>query len=50
MKKPKSNKKSRQPFSMELMWKQRYLLAMSVPFLIWLFIPSFCLGAFSILG
>ncbi|MCI9592758.1 MAG: sugar ABC transporter permease [Lachnospiraceae bacterium] len=38
MKKPKSNKKSRQPFSMELMWKQRYLLAMSVPFLIWLFI------------
>ncbi len=38
MKKPKSNKKTRQPFSMELMWKQRYLLAMSVPFLIWLFI------------
>ncbi len=38
MKKPKKQQKTRQPFSMELMWKQRYLLAMSVPFLIWLFI------------
>ncbi len=38
MKKPKKQLKTKQPFSMELMWKQRYLLAMSVPFLIWLFI------------
>lgn len=36
MKKKKRIKKAK--FSMELMWKQRYLLAMSVPFVIWLII------------
>ncbi len=38
MKKPKKQKEAKQKFSMELMWKQRYLLMMSVPFLIWLII------------
>ena len=31
-------KKGKQKFSMKLMWKQRYLLLMSVPFVIWLII------------
>lgn len=31
-------KKAKQKFSLNLMWKQRYLLLMSVPFVIWLFI------------
>lgn len=35
MKKPKRIK---QKFSMQLMWKQRYLLLMSVPFVIWLIV------------
>ena len=34
----KKQKEAKQKFSMELMWKQRYLLMMSVPFLIWLII------------
>ncbi len=28
----------KQKFSMDLMWKQRYLLLMSVPFVIWLIV------------
>lgn len=38
MKKPKKQKNARDPFSPALMWKQRYLLMMSVPFVIWLII------------
>ncbi len=38
MKKPKKQKNAREPFSPALMWKQRYLLMMSVPFVIWLII------------
>ncbi|HCT90686.1 MAG TPA: protein lplB, partial [Lachnospiraceae bacterium] len=30
--------KTKQKFSLNLMWKQRYLLFMSVPFVIWLII------------
>lgn len=37
-KKKKKQTVVRQKFSLALMWKQRYLLLMSVPFLIWLFI------------
>lgn len=36
--KVKKNKLGKQKFSMGLMWKQRYLLLMSVPFVIWLII------------
>ena len=38
MKKPKKQKNARDPFSPALMWKQRYLLMMSVPFVIGLII------------
>jgi putative aldouronate transport system permease protein len=38
MKKKGKEKVVKQKFSWSLMWKQRYLLAMSVPFLIWLII------------
>lgn len=38
MKKPKKQKNARDPFSPALMWKQRYLLMMFVPFVIWLII------------
>ena len=34
----KKETKTRQKFSLNLMWKQRYLLFMSVPFVIWLII------------
>ncbi len=38
VKKRQKVKVIKQKFSMQLMWKQRYLLLMSVPFLIWLII------------
>lgn len=38
MKKPKKNLAAKERFSWELMYKQRFLLMMSVPFLIWLII------------
>lgn len=38
MKKPKKNPATKEKFSWELMYKQRFLLMMSVPFLIWLII------------
>ncbi len=38
MKKPRKQKNMKEPFSLALMWKQRYLLMMSVPFVIWLII------------
>ncbi len=38
MKKPKKNQMAKEKFSWDLMRKQRYLLMMSVPFLIWLII------------
>ncbi len=38
MKKPKKNPAAKEKFSWELMYKQRFLLMMSVPFLIWLII------------
>lgn len=34
----KKGTKTKQKFSLNLMWKQRYLLLMSVPFVIWLVI------------
>lgn len=37
-KKPQKEKVIKQKFSMQLMWKQRYLLLMSVPFVVWLFV------------
>ena len=37
-KKAQKEKVIKQKFSMQLMWKQRYLLLMSVPFVIWLII------------
>ena len=36
MKAGNKEKAIKQKFSMQLMWKQRYLLLMSVPFVIWL--------------
>ena len=38
MKAGKKEKVIKQKFSMQLMWKQRYLLLMSVPFVIWLIV------------
>ena len=38
MSKKKKERVAKQKFSLALMWKQRYLLLMSVPFLIWLII------------
>lgn len=38
MKVPKKQKATKQKLTKELMWKQRYLLMMSVPFVIWLII------------
>lgn len=38
VKKAQKEKKIKQKFSMHLMWKQRYLLMMSVPFVVWLII------------
>lgn len=37
-KKAKKTRSGKEKFSWKLMWKQRYLLLMSVPFLIWLII------------
>lgn len=37
-KKTKKAQAGKQKFSWNLMWKQRYLLAMSLPFVIWLII------------
>ena len=37
-KKAKKTRSGKEKFSRKLMWKQRYLLLMSVPFLIWLII------------
>ena len=37
-KKAKKTRSGKEKFSWKLMWKQRYLLMMSVPFLIWLII------------
>ena len=37
-------KVAKQKFSWQLMWKQRYLLLMSVPFVIWLIIFKFRCG------
>lgn len=37
-KKAQKEKVIKQKFSMQLMWKQRYLLFMSVPFLVWLIV------------
>ena len=36
--KKKETKMKKEKFSMSLMWKQRYLLLMSVPFVIWLIV------------
>lgn len=38
VRKTQKEKVIKQKFSMQLMWKQRYLLLMSVPFLIWLIV------------
>ena len=38
MKKKKEVSSTKQKFSLDLMWRQRYLLLMSVPFVIWLII------------
>lgn len=38
VKKAQKEKVVKQKFSMQLMWKQRYLLMMSVPFVIWLIV------------
>lgn len=38
VRKTQKEKVVKQKFSMQLMWKQRYLLLMSVPFLIWLIV------------
>lgn len=38
MKKKKETSSTKQKFSLDLMWRQRYLLLMSVPFVIWLII------------
>lgn len=38
MKARNKEKAVKQKFSMQLMWKQRYLLLMSVPFVVWLFV------------
>ena len=38
MKKQKKTKAKKEKFSAKLMWKQRYLLMMSVPFVVWLII------------
>lgn len=37
-KKAQKTRSGKEKFSWKLMWKQRYLLLMSVPFLIWLII------------
>ncbi len=37
-KKAKKTRSGKEKFSWKLMWKQRYLLLMSMPFLIWLII------------
>ena len=38
MKSKSKEKVIKQKFSLALMWKQRYLLMMSVPFVIWLIV------------
>ncbi len=38
MKKQKKQKQAKQAFSLDLMWRQRYLLMMSIPFVIWVII------------
>ncbi|MCX4320150.1 MAG: hypothetical protein OSJ44_10515 [Lachnospiraceae bacterium] len=52
MKKGKKGKqkavKAKTKFSMALMWKQRYLLFMSLPFVIWLIIFKYIPGSLTI--
>ena len=44
MKARNKEKAVKQKFSMQLMWKQRYLLLMSVPFVVWLFVFKYVMG------